>query len=170
MSINWKRLQNILKPPLEKPSASRPPSGPSALDDLGIGPTLNWSLREFQKTYPLINLEKKYQFGEAEIPDSIKIAIFRITQEALSNIGRHSKANNVTLSLSKNNHSIDLLIRGNGQGFDVDHALSIENSRLGLGLSSMKERAAISGGSFHIESAFGKGASIRVLWPITEKS
>jgi len=143
---------------------------PSALDDLGIGPTLNWSLREFQKANPLVNIEKTFQFGEAEIPDSIKIAIFRITQEALNNIGKHSKANHISLSLSKNDHSIDLLIRDNGQGFDVDRILSTENSGGGLGLSSMKERAALSGGSFHIESASGKGASIRVLWPLTEGS
>ena len=141
---------------------------PSALDDLGIGPALNGFLRDFQKTHPSINVEKTFQFGETEIPDPIKIAIFRITQEALNNIGKHSKADYVTLFLSRTNHAIDLVIRDNGQGFDVDRILSTENSRPGLGLSSMKERAALSGGSFRIESASGRGASIHVLWPLTE--
>jgi signal transduction histidine kinase len=141
---------------------------PSALDDLGIGPALNGFLRDFQKTHPSINVEKTFQFGETEIPDPIKIAIFRITQEALNNIGKHSKADYVTLFLSRTNHAIDLVIRDNGQGFDVDRILSTENSRRGLGLSSMKERAALSGGSFRIESASGRGASIHVLWPLTE--
>ena len=143
---------------------------PSALDDLGIGPALNWSLREFQKTHPLIKVEKTFQFGEAEIPKPIKVAIFRITEEALNNIARHSNADCVTLVLNKNDHAINLVIRDNGQGFDIDRTLSVENSRGGLGLSSMKERAALSGGSFHIESASGKGASIRVFWPLTEGS
>ncbi len=142
---------------------------PSALDDLGIGPALNWFLREFQKTYPFISIEKTFQFGEPEIPDSIKTAIFRITQEALNNIGRHSKASSVGLFLSKNDHAIDFVIRDDGQGFDVDRVLSIENAGRGLGLSSMKERAAISGGSLCIESVSGKGATIRVSWPIIEE-
>lgn len=143
---------------------------PPALDDLGIGPALNWFLREFQKTYPLINIEKTFQFGEAEIPDAIKTAIFRITEEALNNIGRHSKANYVSLSLGKNDHSIDLMIRDDGQGFDVERTLSIENSRWILGLSSMKERSALSGGSFRIESEIGKGTAVRVSWPMIKES
>jgi PAS domain S-box-containing protein len=141
---------------------------PSALDDLGIGPALNWSLREFQKTHPLIRVEKTFQFGEADIPNPIKVAIFRITEEALNNIGKHSKADYVTLLLSKTNHSIDLMIRDNGQGFDEDRILSVGNSYRGLGLSSMKERASLSGGSLRIESASGRGASIHVLWPLAE--
>jgi PAS domain S-box-containing protein len=164
---NLEEVSNQLEAAIGEAKRIQTSLRPSVLDDLGIGPALNWFLREFQKTYPLINIEKLFQFGEDEIPDPIRIAIFRITQEALNNIGRHAKANCVGLFLSKNDHSIDLVIRDNGQGFDVDRALSVENSRWGLGLSSMKERAALSGGSFHIESASGKGVTIRVLWPLT---
>ena len=158
-------VSNQLEAAIEEAKRIQTSLRPSALDDLGIGPTLNWFLREFQKNHPFINIEKTFQFGEAEIPDPIKIAIFRITQEALNNIGTHSKANHVALSLTTNDHSIDLAIRDNGQGFDVDRILSIENSRWAVGLSSMKERAALSGGAFRIESASGNGATIRVTWP-----
>jgi PAS domain S-box-containing protein len=161
-------VSNQLEVAIEEAKRIQASLRPSVLDDLGIGPALNWFLREFRKSYPFISVEKTFQFGEAEIPDPIKIAIFRITQEALNNIGKHSKADYVTLSLSRTNHAIDLVIRDNGQGFDVDRTLSVENSRRGLGLSSMKERAALSGGSFRIESASGRGASIHVLWPLTE--
>ncbi len=137
---------------------------PSTLDDLGIVPALTWYCREFQKSYAHINIEKQFQLGEDHISDSIKIAIYRITQEALNNAARHSKANSVSLSLTKKKGSIDLLIRDNGQGFDVDTMLSSGPQR-SFGLSSMKERAAISGGSFHIQSESGKGTIIHVLWP-----
>jgi len=161
-------VSNELEVAIEEAKRIQASLRPSALDDLGIGPTLNWFLREFQKNHPSINIEKTFQFGEAEIPDPIKIAIFRITQEALDNIGKHSRADYVTLFLSKNDHAIDLVIRDNGRGFDVDRILSIENSRRAVGLSSMKERAGLSGGSVRIESVPGRGASIHVLWPLTE--
>ncbi len=138
---------------------------PSALDDLGVVPALNWFCREFQKTYPLINIEKQFQLGEDGIPDSIKIAIFRITQEALNNTARHSKANRVSLFLTTKDGSIDLVIRDNGQGFDVESMLSGGGPQRGLGLSNMKERVALSGGSFHIESAPRKGTIVRASWP-----
>jgi signal transduction histidine kinase len=71
----------------------------------------------------------------------------------------------VKVSLTKAGLSIDFVIRDNGQGFDVEEMLSREGSRQGLGLSSMKERAMLSGGLFNIESAAGKGTALRVSWP-----
>lgn len=165
---NLDEVSKYLETAIEEAKRIQTSLRPSVLDDLGIGPALNWFLREFQETHPFINIEKTFQFGEAEIPDPIKVAIFRITQEALNNIGKHSKADYVTLFLSRTDHAIDLVIRDNGQGFDADRILSIENSRRGLGLSSMKERAALSGGSLRVESASGRGASIHVLWPLPE--
>jgi len=147
-----RRIQMFLRPPV--------------LDDLGIAPALNWLCREFQKSYPHINIEKTFQLEENKILDSIKIAIFRITQEALNNIAWHSKANSVSLSLSKKKiGSVYLMIQDNGQGFDLERFLPRGNPQWGLGLSGMKERAALSGGSFHIQSESGKGTTIRVSWP-----
>jgi len=150
-----RRIQAFLRPP--------------ALDDLGIGPALNWLCREFQKNYPDINIEKRFQLGEDKIPDSITIAIYRITQEALDNTASHSKANRVSLSLTKKNGFIDLVILDNGQGFDVETTLYGGGPQRGFGLSSMKERAALSGGSLHIQSASTKGTTIRASWPVDVK-
>ncbi len=140
---------------------------PPVIDDLGIAPALNWLCREFQENYPLINIEKKFFFQESEIPNSIKVPIFRITQEALNNIAWHSKANSVSLYLSKRTTSIDLVIQDNGEGFDLGRARPRANPQWGLGLSGMKERAALSRGSFHIQSASGKGTTIRVSWSVS---
>lgn len=133
---------------------------PSILDDLGILATLSWFTREFQKVYSHISIEKEIDLQENEVPDSLKVPLFRVIQEALNNIAKHSKAALVRLSLGKNEDKIELNIEDNGMGFDL------ENYRKGLGLTSMRERTELLGGSFAIESAPGKGTTIRASWPI----
>ena len=146
-----RRLQQNLRPPL--------------LDDLGILTTVEWFCREFQTTYPDIRIEKLIDSKEEEVPQSLKIVIFRIIQEALSNVAKHGRADLVDLSLGKSNGKIELSVRDNGQGFDVNKVLSEEDSRRGLGLTRMKERTIHSGGTFTIDSAKGKGTVIRASWP-----
>jgi signal transduction histidine kinase len=137
---------------------------PSILDDLGILPTLDWHCREFQKTYSHIRIEKQVDVTEDKVPPSLKIVIYRISQEALNNIVKHSKADQVTLSLRKTGDPIELAIRDNGQGFDLEEALSKGGYERGLGLSSMRERVELTGGSFSIESNKGAGTVIRATW------
>jgi len=133
---------------------------PSILDDLGILATLSWFTREFQKVYSHISIEKEIDIQENEVPDSLRIALFRVIQEALNNTAKHSKADLVRLSLGKKEDKIELNIEDNGMGFDL------ENYRKGLGLTSMRERTELSGGSFAIESTPGKGTTIKAQWPI----
>lgn len=134
---------------------------PSVLDDLGILPAINWFCREFQKTYSSVSIERLIDIKENHIPDSLRTPIFRICQEALNNVAQHSNASRVHLCLQKGSSRIELMIKDNGQGFDLDTA-----SR-GLGLSTMTERAELSGGTFDLESACGKGTVIRASWPWT---
>jgi PAS domain S-box-containing protein len=140
---------------------------PSVLDDLGIVPATNWFCREFQKTYSCICIEKQIDIEEGDVPDSLKTPIFRIFQEALNNVAKHSKATLVNLCLRKTDHGVELIIQDNGQGFDPEKVVSQENSRKGLGLTSMRERVELSHGSFSIESTGGKGTVIRASWPIS---
>jgi PAS domain S-box-containing protein len=139
---------------------------PSVLDDLGIVPATHWFCREFQKTYSCICIEKQIDIEESDVPDSLKTPIFRIFQEALNNVAKHSKATVVNLSLRKTDDGIALIIQDNGQGFDLEKVVSPENSTKGLGLTSMRERVELSHGSFSIESTGGKGTVIRASWPI----
>jgi signal transduction histidine kinase len=133
---------------------------PSVLDDLGIIAAINWFCREYQKTYSHISVEKQIGVLEPEVPDSLKTPIFRISQEAMNNIAKHSQASLVKFSLQHNDGRIKLVIQDNGQGFDPNTATR------GLGLSTMRERAQLSGGSFDLESVKGKGTIIRVSWAI----
>jgi len=137
---------------------------PSTLDDLGILPTLNWFCREFQKTYSSIRIETQINIGEKDVPDILKTVIYRICQEAFNNIAKHSKAKVAALSLRKTDQ-LELVIEDDGQGFSLAEKLSAKNHNRGLGLTSMRERAELSGGLFAIESIHGSGTAIRVSWP-----
>jgi signal transduction histidine kinase len=131
------------------------------LDDLGILPALNWFCREYEKTYSPLSVQKQIGISEDEVPDLLKTVIFRISQEALSNIARHSKASLVDLALQKDGGRLELTIQDNGHGFRPDE------SAKGFGLSTMRERAELSGGIFEIHAAEGKGTRIRASWPLT---
>jgi PAS domain S-box-containing protein len=138
---------------------------PSTLDDLGILPTLNWFCREFQKTYSSIHIKTQINIEEKDVLDHLKTVIYRICQEAFNNIAKHSKAKVATLSLRKTDQ-IELVIEDDGQGFSPVEKLSAENHNRGLGLTSMRERAELSGGLFAIESIHGSGTAIQVSWPL----
>lgn len=92
--------------------------------------------------------------------------IFRITQEAFHNIAKHSKAEYVDFSLVRQDSGIELRIEDNGTGFDLEAVLSKTSDRQGLGLTSMKERAELSGGSFSMQSVPGTGTVLSVIWPL----
>jgi PAS domain S-box-containing protein len=132
---------------------------PSVLDDLGILPALNWFCREYQKTYAHISVEKQMGIEEQEVPDSLRTPIFRIAQEAMNNVAKHSLASLVKLAIQKEGEKILLSIQDNGVGFDPGTASK------GMGLSSIRERAQLSGGAFELQSGMGKGTTIRVSWP-----
>jgi len=131
---------------------------PSTLDDLGILATIEWFCREYQKIYHHIRIEKKVSVMEDEVSIPLKTAIYRVMQEALNNIAQHSKTDLVHLSLKKEGNKIELAIKDNGIGFDI------ENVKKGIGLDSMRERAELSGGAFTIESTIGRGTTIRACW------
>ena len=139
---------------------------PSLLDDLGILAAIRWFCREFQTTYSSIRIEQQIGVQEDEVSPSLKIVIFRIMQESLNNIAKHSKADLVNLSLKKTNGMIEICVRDNGQGFDVNETISKEKAERGLGLSSMEQRAKFSGGCFRVETNEGKGTLIQVSWPL----
>ena len=143
---------------------------PSILDDLGILATIGWFCREFEKVYSKIRIDKDLDVEETSIPESLKTPIYRIIQEALNNVAKHSQANRVHLALTKKGDKIELMVEDNGTGFDGEEVLSRERSQRGFGLSGMRERTELSGGVFLIESSKGRGTTLRGSWPATEIS
>jgi signal transduction histidine kinase len=138
---------------------------PSMLDDLGILATLNWFFRELENACQGTIIEKHFPIHENHIPAALKIPIFRIIQEAISNILKHAKADHIRVNLSKTDDRLHLSIEDNGQGFDPVYRDSYCFLCKGLGLMSMQERAQNSGGTYHLNSSPGKGTHISVTWP-----
>lgn len=132
---------------------------PPMLDDLGILATLSWHCRELEAACPGIRVEKDIHLQESDIPGMLKITLFRIIQEASSNIIKHAHADLISISLNKTGDALYLVIEDNGDGFDP---VSVKNS--GLGLVSMKERADVSGGVFTLDSREGVGTRIGISW------
>ena len=102
--------------------------------------------------------------------EHLKIVIFRVMQEALNNIAKYSEAESATVSLANKRGTLELTLADNGKGFDLESVLAVEESGRGLGLTSMKERAELSDGSFSIESSIGKGTRIRACWKVGQQA
>ena len=146
-----RRIQRNLRPPM--------------LDDLGIVATISWFCREFEMIYPGIRIQTQMDIQENDVPDSLKIVIFRILQEGLNNIAKHGKATLARLSLRQMDGKIELAVQDNGAGFDVEGMLFGKSAKRGFGLVSMRERSELSGGSFSIESQRDSGTTLRASWP-----
>jgi two-component system sensor histidine kinase UhpB len=93
------------------------------------------------------------------------MAAFRIVQEAVTNVLRHARARRVTVELERERHAIDIAVRDDGRGFDVNDAFGRAEAGGHLGLVGMRERASALGGTFDVRSAAGRGTEIHVRLP-----
>jgi signal transduction histidine kinase len=139
---------------------------PYVLDDIGVAATIDWYCREFERNHSGLVIEIKNDFMDSEIPSAAKIVIYRILQEAMDNVTKHSQAGHVTIGLIKEDHGIEFTVQDNGIGFDPEETIAKRSPWGGLGLLSIKARTELSGGSFGVESAKGKGTTIRASWPL----
>jgi PAS domain S-box-containing protein len=134
---------------------------PTMLDDIGIAAAMEWHLHEFGKHTGI----KTYfieQEIELELPPETSINLFRIFQESMTNIARHSGATEVKVNMRYEDGKIELTIEDNGRGFDKGQALEKKT----LGILGMKERTAMMEGTYEIQSHPGKGATVRVVVPL----
>lgn len=140
----------------------------SMLDDLGLIITINWLCKRFREAHPQIAVDTQVELEEDAISDHLKLVVFRVLQEALENVARHSGASRIKLSLFREGSEVLLALRDDGGGFDPKEALAGEESKRGLGLASMKERVMLSGGVFTLESMKGIGTTIQASWALRD--
>lgn len=143
---------------------------PSLLDDLGLAPAIERVAAEIREHHP-IELSVDLQTREGErLPEKTETACFRIFQEAMNNIVKHSGAKNATVLLAREPESVMLEIHDDGCG--IEPRLLDEQSRVGghLGIIGMRERAAQLGGELVVESRIGGGTTIRVRIPVKESA
>jgi signal transduction histidine kinase len=143
---------------------------PSVLDDLGLLAALREYTKEYQSHYHiLIDYQVLAPPNMRLLPD-IEIGLFRITQEALTNIARHASAANVTVILELRGDSALLIVEDDGEGFDVNTVMNTHLNARNLGLHGMRERASLLGGTVEIESTPGTGTTVFVRIPTKEGS
>ncbi len=137
---------------------------PPMLDDLGLVPTLRWYLKQYAKR---LNLETEFEaLGlEQRLPSELETALYRVIQEALTNVARHAQASRVQLRLERRGTTIVACIRDNGQGFDVAKVISRKAIITGTGLLGMRERISLLGGRLDIHSRPGHGTRLLVEIP-----
>jgi PAS domain S-box-containing protein len=136
---------------------------PSVLDHLGLASAVRSLCDEFENNNG-IRMTCTLEIDGVKVPEDLKIILYRVSQEALNNIAKHSGAKSVDLSLTHHHGLIQLTIKDNGRGFDVEGALSPEKIRQGIGLASMKERCELFGGSFSIHSSLDEGTTVQGTW------
>jgi signal transduction histidine kinase len=135
---------------------------PPMLDELGLLPTLAWHFKRYtDQTH--IQVDFKYMGPEGRLGPEIETAVYRIVQEALTNVARHAQVGEVTVQVWVEPNSVRLQIEDAGVGFDLEAALA---ARTSSGLSGMVERAALLGGQLTVVSAPGAGASLIAEFPL----
>jgi len=134
---------------------------PPILDELGIGAAIEWQIEEFEKRFGIRCDLKNHWPSTLATDQALSTALFRIFQEMLTNVARHSEATGVVVSLSHDTENLLLCVSDNGRG------ITEGERRNALGLLGMQERAGIFGGKVDIRSAPGKGtvANLRIPLP-----
>ena len=139
---------------------------PTALDDLGLQTTL---LHYVERWTEHSKIEVDFQSIGLEshrVPSHIETTMYRIVQEALTNVLKHAQAERVSLILERTKDRVLAIVEDNGCGFDTEAMLTSAHAERSLGLLGMQERAALVGGTLHLESAPGRGTTVYVRIPL----
>jgi len=143
---------------------------PSVLDDLGLVPAMERLAADFQRMHGIrVAFETTLRTGP-RLPAPIETALYRIAQEALTNVARHAAARSVSLLLEVRHGSVSLIVEDDGQGFDVAACMKSTRSERCLGVFGMRERATLLGGILTIESTPGNGTTVFVEVPLPSEA
>ncbi len=140
---------------------------PSSLEILGLKETIMRYAEQFEEEYGIETVVDLS--GMEKLSRPAELAIFRILQEALTNIRKHSGAGRAEIISSERNGQLQLVIRDNGKGFDLSEVESEQERGRHLGLLAMKERAELIGGYFQVDSNLGLGTVITIQLPLISK-
>lgn len=134
---------------------------PSVLDDLGLVPAMEWQTQEFQRRTS-ISCEFKTNSEVIDFGPERNSSVYRIVQEALTNVARHANASIVTVELDANREGVNIIVRDNGQGFE-----KTPFDTMSLGIIGMQERTRMIGGELQVESSSTAGTALNLRIPLT---
>jgi signal transduction histidine kinase len=133
---------------------------PAALDDFGLVPAIE-RLRDGVEEQGGLTVDVQSPLGDERLPSETETALYRIVQEALTNVMKHAAATRVTVRLSRSDKNVVLVIQDDGKGFEPGRARDG-----GLGLVGMRERVALLGGRLTVESSEGGGTLLKAEVPL----
>jgi signal transduction histidine kinase len=133
---------------------------PSALDDFGLGPALERLVDTYRQQASLL-VDLEIRLGESRLPSEVETTLYRLVQEALTNIAKHADATGISILVTRKPSSVALVVEDDGEGFDPGDARDG-----GLGISGMRERVALLGGRLRVESSPGKGTTLAAEVPL----
>lgn len=135
--------------------------------DVGFLPSLNWFCEDYRLAHPGLSLDLRLSLSEQDIPVPLRIVLFRLVQESLNNVAKHSGAHHVEIRIHRTPSALCLRIADDGRGFSPPppgDAAARPDEGGGNGLRNMRERVELSGGRFRIDSAPGRGTRICAVW------
>ena len=135
---------------------------PQLLDDLGLKPALEWHLQVFERQTS-IAVAGEFSLPDGRLPGELETTIFRLVQEALTNVARHSGASSAYLTVAGTGTHVLVEVTDRGRGFDLAQVRATHES---LGLASMAERVQLAGGTVEIVSSPGKGTRVHASFPL----
>jgi two-component system NarL family sensor kinase len=138
---------------------------PSVLEELGLSAALNWLLDNCIRRDQTTVAASIVDVDRLIAPDA-QVVLYRIVQEALTNVAKHSQATHVSLRGDRQGDRLSFVVEDNGKGFDATGALTGTVSERGLGLATMRERARMIGGSLTVWSEARKGTRIAFDVPV----
>ncbi|MGD8369295.1 MAG: histidine kinase, partial [Desulfobacterales bacterium] len=140
---------------------------PSILDDLGLATAVRSFCRQQRENHPGLDIDADIRVDDQRLSKRIQLVIYRMVQECTTNAIRHGNADRIQIDLKPGeNREILLEVRDNGEGFDAKATWDGLESHGGIGLTSMSERAELTGGRLSIDSRIGKGSVFRCRWPL----
>jgi len=161
-------VERIVEGALQKVRDQSQMFRPAILDDFGLSQTLEWFTRQFSRQSG-INVHFRGAEGDSRFAPQEAVHLYRIVQEALSNVARHAKATEAWVELEISGNELSLEVRDNGVGFDPA-AFARRATGEGIGLMGMCERAEHLNGAFSIDSAPERGTRVRVRVPVPQQA
>ena len=140
---------------------------PGMLDDLGLHAALEW-MTERRSSAGAVQFEFSSNLQQERLPTEVETAFFRVAQEAITNVQRHSKAEKAHVSLTRTDDSLTMVVTDDGCGFDWEQAEKKASSGQSLGMVGMRERAALIGGQLEMDTLPQGGARLRLVCPLKE--
>jgi PAS domain S-box-containing protein len=136
---------------------------PPTLDHLGLLVTLDGFCRRLEEIFPTLRVVRDLDVEENDIPEPLKIVIFRVLQEAVNNVIEHARASRIRVALSRCGGFLEFRVEDDGVGFE---GAAASGAGRGFGLVGLRERITLSGGHGTVESSPGAGVAVVARWPV----